>query len=301
MRSKLFLFIATVLISSSFFALANTEFVTVPAEAIVDVEEGNYAKAREDAIELAFTEAVRMTVAGLVRGDTLQEKIETLNELIIDHAADYVKSYKFLDETTDVVNRQLKMRLQVTLFLSDIRTAINKAGLPTKRRDLPKILVIVDERNEEFFTGENFLLLKSVSEEVLSQSFRDKGYQVADRKNVVKALLGKTTLRAVEGDAGAIKSLNSILGADMMIFGKTVVKANPTAGGELVEAIVSLELVSGVDGKKIMYVQKLDSGIYGDVLAGTLESIQSASREAARSLLLAIPQKWKELRDKRDE
>lgn len=301
MRSKLFLFIATVLISSSFFALANTEFVTVPAEAIVDVEEENYAKAREDAIELAFTEAVRMTVAGLVRGDTLQEKIETLNELIIDHAADYVKSYKFLDETTDVVNRQLKMRLQVTLFLSDIRTAINKAGLPTKRRDLPKILVIVDERNEEFFTGENFLLLKSVSEEVLSQSFRDKGYQVADRKNVVKALLGKTTLRAVKGDAGAIKSLNSILGADMMIFGKTVVKANPTAGGELVEAIVSLELVSGVDGKKIMYVQKLDSGIYGDVLAGTLESIQSASREAARSLLLAIPQKWKELRDKRDE
>ncbi len=273
----------------------------MPAEAIVDVEEGNYAKAREDAIELAFTEAVRMTVTGLVRGDTLQENIETVNELIIDHAADYVKSYKFLDETTDVVNRQLKMRLQVTLFLSDIRTAINKAGLPTKRRDLPKILVIVDERNEEFFTGENFLLLKSVSEEVLSQSFRDKGYQVADRKNVVKALLGKTTLRAVKGDAGAIKSLNSILGADMMIFGKTVVKANPTAGGELVEAIVSLELVSGVDGKKIMYVQKLDSGIYGDVLAGTLESIQSASREAARSLLLAIPQKWKELRDKRDE
>ncbi len=293
----LFFSVATTLLS---FGQADAaEIVTVPAGATVSVEEENYAKASEDAISIAFKNAVRMTVAGLVDEKELAPKREMVEESVISHSVDFVKSYKFLEKKTDNIKGRLELRLQVTLYLGDLRHAIRGAGITPKKRNLPKLIILVEEKTTGLFTENNFLLLKSISEEGLSKGFQDKGYQVADRRAIRKAHMGGIAINAVNRNREAIQKLGAFFEADLILFGKTEVLANKTEKGEHVIAVINLSILSA-DGQTIASFREEDDGIYDNVLNGTQNTISSATKKVERTLSRAIPKKWRDLKDKSD-
>ncbi len=277
------------------------ELITVPAEATVKVIGEDYSKARAEAIAAAFKYAAQMAVAGLASRMEVRMKKEIVQTRIIDRGGDFVKSYKFLEERVDQAKGYLKVRLQVTLFLDDIRREMRIAGIRSKKRVLPKLIIIINEKNTGFFSGENILILKSLSEEVLAQYFQDRGYQVVTRRGIMAEKLEKTALEALKLNKRAIARLSREMEADLVILGKTNVRAHPSADGESIEAVIDVALFLGESGVTLWNYSDSASGVYQDVLNGSLTAIRSATSRVAKQLGLKTPRVWKEIKEKTDE
>lgn len=290
----------TVLILSMAFASsgegAAPELITVPAEATIEIEGKNYANAREKAIQSAFMFATRMAVAGLTTPEEMEGKKELMEARIVSRGRDFVKSYKFLDEAVDPTKRFLAIRLQVTLFLDDVRKAMRNANVRLKKRNLPKLIIVMEEKNIGFFESENFLLLKSLSEEILENYFRQRGYQVISRKSIIEARLVDLARDAHKLNTRAIRRLARFFEADLLILGRIDVEARPSVNGENIKTDINLSLVFGENGAILSRHSDVAVGVYDHALSGSLEAIGAVTQKVAKQLVLVLPRTWEAIK-----
>lgn len=283
------------------FAAPRAELVTVPSEGSARVEREDYASAREEAMKAAFRAATRKAVAGIVPAAEFEKQKELIEEKVVSRGEDFVESYKFLGESVDAAEGSLTTRMQVTLFLDTIRNIVRGQGVKLKRRELPKLMIIMDERTAGFSPGENFLLSKSESEETLAELFRERGYQVVDREEVKEANLEDQTISAMKGDKKAVASLAGKLEVDLLALGRTEVSVTPSSRGEKVEVIVTLALLQAPGAEKLVRRMDKAEGVYDDALEGSLETIRKAARSVGRELALDVKSKWREIKEMEDE
>ena len=200
-----------------------------------------------------------------------------------------------LDQQTS----QLTLRLQVTLFMDSVRNTLEKAGARLRKRALPRVAVIIKEQRAGFFPGSNFLALKSLSEDILIKTFRQRGFTVVGRPEALKAGLENQARSALEGSAVAALKFGKALDADMAVFGETEVNATESKDGESIEVTISVSLREMTNGAVVMEKSETGGGIYPDVLHGSVEAIQGVSRIIARDMAIAIESVWQTGREKK--
>ncbi|VAX25956.1 hypothetical protein MNBD_NITROSPINAE04-1436 [hydrothermal vent metagenome] len=273
------------------------EFITVPVDATVKVTEENYFAAMQKAVATAFGLAVYRAAASIIPPDDLEQNEEMIQERLVSKGEDFVSSYKFLDEITDHASGELSIQLQVTLFLNPIRKVLINGGAQVRKRDLPKLAIIIKEQNADFMPDSNFMLLSSLTEEILVRNFRQRGFLVADRNDARKAGLDKIVLQAINGDSDATAEVGRALEADLIILGETDVNVTPAEEGERVDVTISVTLRKMPDGTAIVNKMEMGGGVYKKVLSGSVETIQSATRILARDLAIAVMAKWSDLKE----
>jgi len=276
------------------------ELVTVPAEATVDVLDENYYQARERALRKAFRSAAYLAVAGIVPPEELDAKRELIQERIVSKGPDFVSSYKFLDEVVDHAQGKLTTRLQVTLFLDTIRAKISVSGVKSKKRELPKLVIIIKEESSTFMSGDDLLLFASLSEETIASNFRHRGFLVADRSDVRKAGLEAQSLAAINGDPLAAATVGKALRADMALFGKTKVGTVPMDDGEGVEVVITVSIREIPGGAMIAQKTQTGHNDDGNMLKASRETIQATAKVITQDLALAVASKWRDLKELTD-
>jgi len=274
------------------------EFITVPVDATIKVTEENYYAAREKAVVKAFGLAVYRAAASIIPSDDLERNEEMIQQRLVSKGEDFVSSYKFLDESVDHLSEELTIRLQVTLFLNPIRQALISGGAQVKKRDLPKLVIIIKEQSAGFMSESNFLLLSSLTEEILVRNFRQRGFLVADRNDARKASLDKIVLSAINGDSDAAAAMGLALEADLIILGETDVNVTPADKGQRVDVAISVTLREMPDGASVIEKVERGGGVYAQVLSGSVKTIQSASRIIARDLAVAVMAKWSDIKER---
>lgn len=291
--------LALALAAPSFAFPRSPELVTVAAEAVVKVANEDYAKAREEAKNLAFKSAARKAVAGIVSPGEIERLNERIEAGIVEKSAGFVKSYKFLEEKADPSAGALMARLQVTLFLDSLRKAARELGARMRPRALPKLMVIINERSESFVPGGDFLLLNSRSESILAGVFRDRGFQVVDRHDIRGGPYGGAVARAVEeGDHAAMAELGAAFDVDLAVFGRAEVAASPKAEGELVETVIRVSLFKPSEGEELVGREESAGGLYDDVLKGSLDTIEKAASRLASATAVDIKAAWRMIRER---
>ncbi len=276
------------------------ELVTVSAEATVDVLDENYYQARERALRKAFRSAAYLAVAGIVPPEELEAKKELIQERIVSKGKDFVSSYKFLDEVIDHARGKLTARLQVTLFLDTIRGKVSVSGVRSKKRQLPKLVIIIKEQSSTFMSGDDLLLFASLSEEIIASNFRQRGFLVADRSDVRKAKLETESLAAINGDPLAAATVGKVLKADMALFGKTTVGTVPMGDGEGVEVVITVSIRKMPGGAMIAQRTQTGHNDDGDMLKASRETIQATARVISQDLALTVASKWRDLKELTD-
>lgn len=273
------------------------ELITVPSEATVMVVNENYSAARQKAIRKVFNYAVYLAVAGMISPYELDEHYDLIEQRMMSKGKDFVSSYKFLDEITDHAAGTLAVRMQVTLFLDPIRKVLLNSGVRVKRRDMPKLVIVINELNAGFISENTFMLLSSLTEEILVRNFRQRGFVVADRNDVRKARLEALVMSAIKGDQKAAAQVGRALDADMLVFGTTEVNIETVPKGENVQVTISVALRRMPDGSQILEKVETGGGLFDKVLAGSVESIQSTAHIVARDLAVAVAGKWKDIKE----
>ncbi|MDH5509283.1 MAG: hypothetical protein OEZ32_02900 [Nitrospinota bacterium] len=257
----------------------------MPVDITVQVKEQNFHKARQEAVDRAFRVAVYRATMGIIPsgGDGYRET--EINDTVVARAPDFVASYKFLNESIDYFKQALTVNMEVTVYLDSIWANLKGMGARTIKRKGRKLVALIHEESLSFLQKSDFLLLPSLSEEVIATAFRKNGFIVDDRKQIHQAGLGQLALQAVEGDLKAAGQLGAALNADLVIAGKTTVKISTTAQGEKAMAITKAALCTAPDGAALAVRQEFSEMEADDATRGSLLAIETVAKYLSREFL----------------
>ncbi|MDH5637300.1 MAG: hypothetical protein OEZ04_02295 [Nitrospinota bacterium] len=257
----------------------------MPVDITVQVKEQNMYKARKEAVDRAFRVAVYRATMGIMpsTGEGFNET--EINNTVVAKAPNFVASYKFLNESIDYFKQTLTVNMEVTVYLDSIWANLKDMGARTIKRKGKKLVALIHEESLSFLPKSDFLLLPSLSEEVIATAFRKNGFTVDDRKQIHQAGLGQLALRAVEGDLEAAGQLGAALNADLVIAGKTTVKISPTAQGEKAMAVIRAALCTAPDGAALAVRQEFSEMEADDGSRGSLLAIETVAKYLSREFL----------------
>ncbi|MDH5476740.1 MAG: hypothetical protein OEY50_00225 [Nitrospinota bacterium] len=263
---------------------ARAEVVSVPVDVTMQVKEQNLFEARKEAVDKAFKTAVYRASMGILPAGGAAQEAE-LEERVLSRASDFVASYKFLSESIDYYKGTMTVNMEVTVYLDLIWENLKDVGARAIQRKGKKLVTLIHEESLSFLAKRDFLLLPSLSEEVVASEFRKNGFIVDDRKQVHQAGLGQLALRATEGDLEAAGKIGEALHADLVIVGKTLVKITKTSNGEKATAVIKAALCTAPDGDALAVRQEFSENESEDGSRGSLLAIQKTAQYLAREFL----------------
>lgn len=138
---------------------------------------------RQTAITNGLNAAVGRAVLEMIPSDLLASRFDGVTALIDQQTETFVREYKVLSEKqTDTGYIVL---IQAVIIRSDLKDAIDQAGLLTQEAPMPVILFLITEQNvgetmPRFWWHADGPREKPFIVEVLASEMQAKGYQIAD-------------------------------------------------------------------------------------------------------------------------
>lgn len=263
------------------------DLVTVSVEVSAEAEGGDYARAHQNAIARAFASAVYAAAAGVIPPGEMAGHEDMLRARILSRAADFVMSYKILEETVDTSHGVVAARMQVTLFMDSLRRELAAGGArAAPRAAVPRLALIVREAGGLAAQG-NFLVFPSRGEEALGRALRQRGYPVAGREEARQAKLEQQVAAAMGGDVKAAAAVAEALGAQALALGEARVEAQAAPGGEKVKATITVAL-RDARGRALLTLSAEDEGVYQGVLQGSVAALRGAADKLAQDVADAV-------------
>ncbi|MCD6399331.1 hypothetical protein J7L85_00910 [candidate division WOR-3 bacterium] len=260
------------------------------------IVQNDIAKARDNAIDEALRNAVEQAVGLLISSETIAKNFMILDDRIYSRSAGYVSSYSIITEgKLDEYRYRVKIKAQVkTGMLKDDLAAI---GLLLRRKNLPRMMVIIQENNIGAASGSVFDVNMNTAEDIVMETFMSKGFSFVDESAVKAKVKKSVAIAAISGDVKAAKSLGMMAKAEVLIVGKAM--ANVASGVEKIlgnmkscQADVNLRAIDVSSGEVIAVASKHAAAVHIDELSGGTEAIKKATKLASTELINKILSKW---------
>ncbi len=139
---------------------------------------GTTVESRNMAIDDALQQAVRQTVGIYISSETLVENMTLVTDRIYSQTQGYIKNYEILDENHDDEAYRVKISARVkTVNLVD---DLDSIGLLIRKKQHPRVMVVLDSRQIDFFTQDGSRNIANQIESHLMQ----KGFDIVDASQV---------------------------------------------------------------------------------------------------------------------
>lgn len=238
---------------------------------------GDKGKARDTAVENALRKAVEQVVGTIIESETATDKYEILSDKIYSQSKGFVKGYKILSEAADDDGLNYKVRVEAEVAEGDISNELGSLGLLMRRMKMPRVTVLVGERNRDRLAWWAGNAGAGSPEGMLIKLLRDKGFTIVDARSLKggSQLLNQIASGNDAMFAGAAKKL----GAEIVIYGQAEVDDEGSVAGS------SLRSYAGILNLRAV---KADTG-------ESLGSADKRAKEAENSLAGALPKIYKNL------
>ncbi|MBI5638449.1 MAG: DUF2066 domain-containing protein [Nitrospinae bacterium] len=200
------------------------ETFTSTGEGDVEIVRSDYIDARISAKNMATQQALWKVIGQLLSAQEMSERFDHIQSAIAAKSADFVQKYKFAEETISPDNKTYHVALEVVFFADQVRGALENLGTAVAQRK--RVVIVIDERAMDGASDTNFLMTGSMTEDRLRQAAGDAGYKGMARAEVRALGNDPQAVKAVEGDADAVRWMATQLKADYVITGT----ARATAG-----------------------------------------------------------------------
>ncbi|RKZ24730.1 hypothetical protein DRQ20_06515, partial [bacterium] len=160
------------------FLLAQEETKTVVVEGTAMIGT-DLAKARDEAIEDALRSAVEQGVGLLISSETLVKNFQVIEDRILSRSHGYVASYEIVQERKE--GSLYRVRIKAVVKLGNLKDDLAAIGLLLRRKGLPRLMVLVDERNigSEKIPGFGYDL--NNAETAIMEVFMSRGFTFIDQ------------------------------------------------------------------------------------------------------------------------
>lgn len=246
-------------------ALSNGDIeISVVAEGSGAVEDGDLAKAKDDAITDAKKNAVEQGVGVFVSAKTLGEDYTVVEKTILTRSEGYIASWSVVEgsrkiekfEGSQILTLKIKAKIKLLSLISDL-TDIEEVYNVMKR---PKVMVLINEKNMD--KKPEGLPASAVS---IMSSLQDMKFDIVDPEVIKQLIKEQATRVAMEREdtkAAAVIAMKK--GAQILIIGTAnarPVDISDIAGDDVMSA-------SALLSARIVYADT------GDVLYVTPKSVQ---------------------------
>ncbi|MFW2330931.1 MAG: hypothetical protein ACN4E2_01355 [Nitrospinota bacterium] len=267
------------------------ETLEVFAESEIQAKNLNFATAKERALQRAKEKAIIKAITALKNETSKYLDHEALNSYFMKNVNDYIIYYKLLEEIIDYENQLFILSTQITFDSAALKTGMNDRGFALKSTLLPKVLLIIDESKIGFIETDNFLLLASRSENIITQYFKDKNYQVFNRKDILGKDLDLSATLAIEGDLDASRKLLESVSADILIIGEVDTATVSNEGAMVTTTQIASSIISNKTTTATT-VQQEGSNLYKETLQAEHENLDRAAGDLAIELLKKTASIW---------
>ncbi len=272
------------------------EFVAKGVGAIIG---GDEAKATDDALANALRNAVEQVVGTMIQSDILVENYQVLEDRIYSRTKGYVKSYEILG-TQKRGDNILEMTVRAVVKKSNLEGDLKAIGLLISQKNMPRLMVLVDEKNMDRYYH-SYTVDLNTTENELTDKFLEKGFTFVDREVAMRKLQRDAIMAAINGDQQTAKAIAQESGAEVLIIGKAISKpASSTppmlrdAGMISCQANLNLKVVRADDGRIIATTSQHSAAAHIDQMAGGTQALRKASALAAEDLTKKILNVWRE-------
>ncbi len=250
-------------------------------------------KARDSAIEDALRRAVEQGVGTFISSESITEKYRLIYDKILSNSFGYIREYKILTEEKDGGFYIVKIRAVVSS--ASIENDLQAIGLLLERKNLPRLMILIQESLYPNSDGENYLAQQSQAEVSVVSAFLEKSFFVIDSATLNSSREREQAIRALQGDSKAASLLGLMHEADLVVLGTAASSARgKVANSNFISVGTTLTLkVIRTDTAEILAVKTWNSSGAGlDVLAASNNSVKRVSENVCDELISDVLNKW---------
>lgn len=192
--------------------------------------------AYERALEDALRKAVEQGIGIHISSQSMARNYQLISDEILARSSGYVQQYKILKQGKK--DGVYAIKISALVKMDDIKNDLISIGILLKRKKLPRMLVLVNEKFMSQLTSENSKTLfihgqiQSQIEARLASLLLEKGFHVLDSKSIIQSRAKEQAIKALQGKAAAAKLLGDIMHADVVLIGE----AHSNKSGNIAES-----------------------------------------------------------------
>ena len=262
------------------------------------IQKDNITGARQEAISNSLVSAVGLVASQLLSADVMVTNYEKLNEMLFDNTSKYIRTYKVLTEST--VEKTYRVMVQATVSQSRVKNRLTTAGILRAQKTMPKILFFIAEQDIEspsaqFWWGMEMSYMKPVSEQVMAETMREKGFKVVEHGRRVQDMAIKALPDSPELITDDAINFGISLNADVVVIGQAVADpATNTMGSGIrsFKGTVNTLAYRTKTGQQIAAVDRVAVTANVDQISGGRDALRGAASLAGEELGNQIEAAW---------
>lgn len=275
------------------------EEITVTSTGLGVVIAGDLGKARDEALNDALRKAVEQAVGTMISAQSIVENAVLIEDNIYSKTSGYIKSYDIVREGQSVnIPNTYEVALTATVSTASLKDDLAAIGILLQRKGLPRMMVIVEEKNIEQHQWVREAHNLNSAEQKVQEIFRNKGFDFVDQKTAFRNLKRDQEMAINRGDTEAAVTLGNRSGAEVVITGNAIAKKSSTnvdLGGMIsIQANVNMRAIRTDNADIIATASASAPQVHIDDVTGGVLAIQKASEKAAEQLSEQIIATWSE-------
>jgi hypothetical protein len=275
------------------------EEITVTSTGLGVVIAGDLGKARDEALNDALRKAVEQAVGTMISSQSIVENAILIEDNIYSKTSGYIKGYDIVREGQSVnIPNTYEVALTATVSTASLKDDLAAIGILLQRKGLPRMMVIVEEKNIEQHEWVREAHNLNSAEQKVQEIFRSKGFDFVDQKTAFRNLKRDQESAINRGDTQAAVALGNRSGAEVVITGNAIAKKSSTnvdLGGMIsIQANVNMRAIRTDNADIIATASASAPQVHIDDVTGGVLAIQKASEKAAEQLSEQIIATWSE-------
>ncbi len=280
-------------------ALTNSQAKRVIAKGVGAIIAGDRTRAADDAIANALKNAIEQTVGMMIQSDVLVKNYQILENHIFTRTTGYIQSYRVLAQN-EIGTNILEVTIEAFVNIDKLIHDLSALGILFEQTNYPLLVLLLTVAHNDTHSTIAQTYWNPIESEIRT-TLQARGFPVVEMSVVAQKVQPGVMQAALAGDEIAIQQVASLIGVEVLIFGKAtarVVTSVPVlikqAGLVSCQATVELQAVHGADGMVIITVTRQASAAHMDSVAGKMQALQKAAHLAAIDLADQIMEQWRQ-------
>jgi len=262
------------------------------------VRSENIPTARKQAIEDSLVASVELVTGKIVPLDARIRNFKTLNQVLYSHTDKFVQGYKVLTELKS--GNRYRVLVQATVMADKVRDELERLGIITGLKSIPKILLITAEQNIDDLSPRYSWALNAddtplSSENAMAEIMRQKGLVIIDTGAPGQQNKGMAAITVPVTDQTALV-LGRKMQADVVVVADArVIRSSNTMGvyARAFKGVVSARALRTLTSAETVKVTRavMETGL--DAAVAGKQALTRAGTLAGQALTAQIISFWK--------
>lgn len=264
------------------------------------IDQGNVAKARDEAIEQGLWNAVEQGVQTLIPTSSVVSYFQLLNDRVYSKPDLFIQDYQILTESRS--GRCYRVVVKATLLTDMLKDRLRDIGVLESEGTLPAVLFLVSEQNVgqadaiDSWQQDPSMKIPLAIEDALAGYMKEKGFTVINPGSVLVDEIPPQ----VRAPAGTLDNETAIrlarqTGADVVVVGAGTARYSGNVLGtdmRSVEAAFSARVLKVENGALIGTVRGTGAAVHANEIVAGTQALTAAGSKAAQELARSIKTYW---------